>query len=182
MRCGVTPVAATRWSTASAREQSRASKAARAKSSRVVDVVRPLGRDRDLVDVEVELLLARRVGGVERLLDPDDVVLREAQLLGDGVGDRRLEALAVAGVVLGEPRFVRRGVGADGQLAVLLQRQVGGLAGGRRAAPGAGLALASAGGQRGGESERSDDKGSKASAHVRNGKWNAHWPLLITHE
>ena len=80
-----------------------------------VDDLRAGRGDRDLVDVEVELLVAGRVGVVERHLDPGDVGLVEAELVGDGVGHGRLEALAVGRLVVAEPRLVRRGVGADGQ-------------------------------------------------------------------
>src|SRR6185312_8967239 len=79
--------------------------------------------DGDLVDVEVEVLAARRVGVVEGLDHPLDLVLAETELLGDGVGHRGLEALAVRRVVVVEPRRVGGRVGGDGQLALLVQRQ-----------------------------------------------------------
>src|SRR6185312_8225139 len=47
-------------------------------------------RDRDLVDVEVEVLRARRVGGVERLHRPLDLAFRVTELLADRVGDGAL--------------------------------------------------------------------------------------------
>ena len=60
--------------------------------------------DRDLVDVEVEVLGAGLVGGVERHLHPGDLVGGEAELVGDGVRHGGLEALAVGRVVVDEPR------------------------------------------------------------------------------
>ena len=94
-----------------------------------VDDLGPLRRDRDLVDVEVEVLVARLVRRVERHLDPRHLVLGEAELLGHGVGDGRLVALAVGRVVVDEPRLVGRRVGADGQRARRAQRQLVGGAG-----------------------------------------------------
>ena len=44
-----------------------------------VDLLGALRRDRDLVDVEVEVLRPRRVGGVERLHHPLDVVLARSR-------------------------------------------------------------------------------------------------------
>ena len=98
-----------------------------------VDDLRAGGRDRDLVDVEVERLLAGRVRAVERHVRPLDLRLREAELLRDRVGDRGLEALAGRRVVdlplralhlaAAEPRRVRRVVGADRELALVDERQ-----------------------------------------------------------
>ena len=100
----------------------------------------PLRGERDLVDVEVELLRPRRVGVAERLADPRDLAGAEAHLLGHGERDRALVALAVGGVVADEPRRVGRGVGADGQHAgrdqLVLRRQARGRAG-RRGGAGA---------------------------------------------
>ena len=75
----------------------------------------PLRRDRDLVDVEVELLRARRVGVVERLVSPLDLGVLEAELLGHGVRHGALVALAVGRVVAGEPRRVGGLVGGHGE-------------------------------------------------------------------
>ena len=123
---------------------------------RLVDVVvrgaeaehlRPLGRVRDLVDVEVERLLARRDRLVEGRVDPDDLALGEAEPLRDRVRDRRLEALALGGVVdlprpalrlaAREPRRERRVVGADRELPVLdeVEVRLGAAAGRRRRRP-----------------------------------------------
>ena len=57
------------------------------------DVLRPLRRVRDLRHVEVERLLAGPERVVERHRAPCDLALREAELLRDRVGDRRLVAL-----------------------------------------------------------------------------------------
>ena len=65
-----------------------------------VDDLGALRGDRELVDVEVEVLVARLVGLVERRRHPLHLVRREAELVGDGVGDRRLVALAVGRVVV----------------------------------------------------------------------------------
>src|SRR4051812_18046992 len=59
---------------------------------REVDPLRARWRDRDLVDVEVELLRAGCVGRVERLGRPLHVALRVAELLRDRIGERALEA------------------------------------------------------------------------------------------
>ena len=59
-----------------------------------VDGLLALVGDRELLQVEVEVLRAGRDGLVEGGAHPDDVVLGEAELLGDGVGDGGLEALA----------------------------------------------------------------------------------------
>jgi hypothetical protein len=61
---------------------------------------------------------------------PGHVVLGVAELLGDGVRDGALEALAVGRVVVGEPRLEGWAVGADRELAVLQRLQ-----GLRRAVP-----------------------------------------------
>ena len=87
-----------------------------------------LGRVRDLRDVDVERLLA----GAERVVEGDDrplhLSLREAELLGDRVRDRRLVALPAVrigdlpGLRLlraAEPRWEGRVVGADRECAVL---------------------------------------------------------------
>ena len=59
-----------------------------------VDRLLALLGDGELVDVEVERPGAGLDGGVERHAGPGDLVLGVAQLRGDGVGDRGLEALA----------------------------------------------------------------------------------------
>jgi len=76
-----------------------------------------LGADRHLVDVEVEGLLTGREGLVEGDGLPDDGALVVAELLRHGVRDRRLEALAIGGLVVLEPRLVRGLVRRDRQLA-----------------------------------------------------------------
>ncbi len=86
-------------------------------AGREVDGLLALGADRHLVDVEVEGLHAGREGLVEGDALPDDGALVVAELLCHGVGDRRLEALAVGGLVVLEPRLVRRLVRRDRQLA-----------------------------------------------------------------
>src|SRR5262249_35764498 len=96
-----------------------------------VDHLRPGGRVRDLVDVDVEGLLARRVRLRERHVDPLHLARREAELLRDGVRDRTLEALAAVRVadlplvtrVAAEPRRVGRIVGADAELARVDERE-----------------------------------------------------------
>src|SRR5205085_4934333 len=94
-----------------------------------VDALRARGRVRDLVDVEVEALRAR----LERLLEGDDhpvdIAFLEAELPGDRVGDRALEALARVRVAdlprrpfrrgAAEPGRERRIVGADRQLSLV---------------------------------------------------------------
>jgi hypothetical protein len=80
-----------------------------------VDGLGALRGDRDLVDVEVVVLLARSVRAVERLDDPLDLVLGKAELLGDRVGDRGLEALPVGRVVVLEVGREGRIVGRDGE-------------------------------------------------------------------
>ena len=77
-----------------------------------VDRLLALGRDRDLVDVEVEVLGAGRVGAVERHDDPLHLLLGEAEVLRQRVGHGGLEALAVGRVVVHEVRRVGRAVGA----------------------------------------------------------------------
>ena len=72
---------------------------------------------RELLDVEVEVLGSRCDRLVERGAHPHDVVLREAELLGDGIGDGRLEALAGLGLVVDDPRGVRGLAGRDRELA-----------------------------------------------------------------
>src|SRR4029450_13301184 len=72
-----------------------------------VDDLRALLVERDLVDVEVERLRARGEGVVERHVDPLHLVLREAELLRDGVRDGALVALA-APRVADLPWLVRR--------------------------------------------------------------------------
>ncbi len=96
--------------------------------SREVDGLGARGRDRELVDVDVERLLAGLDRLVEAGLDPRDVALGEAELVGNRVGHGGLEALAVGRVVVAEPRVVRRIVGRDRERAGLDQRQVGRLA------------------------------------------------------
>src|SRR5919106_2206391 len=88
-----------------------------------VDRLRALVRVGDLVDVEVEVLGPRAEGLVERDDRPVHLVLREPELLGDGVGDGALEALArrrivqlprrAGGRAALEPRREGRVVGAD---------------------------------------------------------------------
>src|SRR5665648_366324 len=81
--------------------------------------VRPaLVADRHLVDRDVEGLLAGGDDLVESHRDPLHRVLAEAQLGGDGVGDRGLEALPVRRVVVDDPGLVARVGGADGQYAL----------------------------------------------------------------
>ena len=95
---------------------------------REVDRALALLVDRDLVDVEVEVLRPRLVGGVERHDRPLDLALVEAELAGDRVRDRALEALAVRRVVVLEVGRERRLVGADRELAGGLEIEVGLLA------------------------------------------------------
>ena len=63
-----------------------------------VDDLRPVRRERDLVDVEVERLLARGERVVERRVLPGDVAMGETQLLRQGVGDSGLVALPAVGI------------------------------------------------------------------------------------
>ena len=93
-------------------------------AGREVDGLLALGADRHLVDVEVEGLLTGREGLVEGHALPDDGALVVAELLRHGVGDGRLEALAVGGLVVLEPRLVRGLVGGDRQLAGRLGGQL----------------------------------------------------------
>ena len=79
-------------------------------------------------------------------------------LVGDGVGDCRLEALTGLGVVVEHPRVVRRLAGADGELA--LGRVVG--ASGARVVVRAGRA----GGEDDGGGCRDEERGEGASGHV----------------
>src|SRR5204863_10144082 len=58
-----------------------------------VDTLRSRGSERDLVDVEVEILRARLEGLLEWDDDPVDIGIFKAQLLGDGVCDGALESL-----------------------------------------------------------------------------------------
>ena len=81
---------------------------------REVDGLLAFVGDGELIEVGVERLWARRDGRVERHPHPLHVLLGVAELVGDGVGDRGLEALAVGGVVVDEPRRVRRLIGAEG--------------------------------------------------------------------
>ncbi len=139
-----------------------------------VDRVAALLGDGDLVDVEVELLLPRADHRVERHDDPLDLVGGVPELLGDRVGDGRLVALTVGGVVVDEPGLVRRGVGADGQHAVAqrLERLLvarGGLGGLLRRGAVGGLvrlvARGAAGGQEDGGGQRGGDEGPGEGAH-----------------
>ena len=146
-----------------------------------VDPLRALRRDRDLVDVEVELLLARGVGGVERHHVPLDRVLGEAELLRDRVGDRALEALAVRGVVVLEVRRVGGLVGPHGQLAVVHQRELVGRAGiggrrrrgGRLAGRRAAVVVGAAGGDADGEQGDHEQKGEAGHGGVLSGAGSA---------
>ena len=75
-----------------------------------VDRLGALGAERDLVEVDVEVLGARaRYALSNGTTIQVDVVLGEAELLGDRVGDGALEALAV-GRVAELPRRGRRAV------------------------------------------------------------------------
>ena len=69
--------------------------------------------DRDLVEVEVELLRTGLDDLVEGHGHPGDLLGGVAELLGDGVADGGLVALTVGGVVVDEPRLEGRGVGGD---------------------------------------------------------------------
>src|SRR4029077_13660419 len=132
-------------------------------------------RDRDLVEIEVEVLGARRVGGVERLHRPLDLRFRVAELLADRVGDGALEAFAVFRFIVFEVRRGGRFVGGDGGLARggrlhLRGRAVGGrrvgsfaFAGARR---GARLLAATAGQQ--GQPEGQDGNDGKGGSTDRN--------------
>ena len=97
-----------------------------------VDVLLARRRDRDLVDVEVEVLGARGVGGVEGLRHPVDLRALEAELIRDRVGDRALEPLAVGRIVVLEVGRVGRLVGGHGQLPLGVGLELAGLAVGRR--------------------------------------------------
>src|ERR1700744_5885202 len=72
-------------------------------------------RDRDLVQVEVEVLRARRVRGVERLDRPLYLFFGVAELFADRVADGALEAFTVFRFVVFEVRRVGPFVGGDGQ-------------------------------------------------------------------
>jgi hypothetical protein len=125
--------------------------------AREVDALRPLRRDRDLVDVEVEVLRPGRVGRVERDDGPLHLVLPEAELLRDRVRDGALEALAVRRLVILEVRRIRGLVGPDRELPALVERQLVVLAARRagrlrRVRRGAGVRVIAAG--RHGEGER----------------------------
>ena len=134
-----------------------------------------LGRDRDLVDVEVELLGARRVGGVEGDDDPFHLVLGEPELLGHRVGDGALEALAVGGLVVLEVGRIGGLIGPDRQRAGVLQgearlgarRRCRLLGGGRRRGAGARAVVAAA--------ARGDGEGQR---HERADEERAHAPNL----
>ncbi len=112
-----------------------------------VDVLGPLGPDRDLRQVEVEVLRPGREALVEVRDGPCHLVLGEAHLLGNRVGDRGLEALAGVRVVvvLARPRMsgparevrrVGRVVGADRELPGGQRLQAGRRAVGRSAGAG----------------------------------------------
>jgi len=107
-----------------------------------IDGILAFRSDRELLDVHVEVLGARGDGGIEGGAGPLDLVLAEAHLLGDRVGDGGLIALAALGIVVfdvgrvcGIPRGDGQGTGIDGlfgdgsRLGVVLGRGRAGTAG-----------------------------------------------------
>ncbi len=128
-----------------ARTSARSRPAAPCSTARRSRRARPAWRDRDLVDVEVELLRAGRIGGVERHDRPLDVGRPKPELVRDRVGDGALEALAVRRVVVLEVRRVGGLVGADGERAGGDERELVG-----RARVGRPRRVAAAVGRRGG--------------------------------
>ncbi len=74
--------------------------------------------DGELLQVEVEVLRPGRDGLLESCAHPDDVRRGEPEFLGDGVGDRGLEALTGLGRVVDHPGVVGGLAGADRELAL----------------------------------------------------------------
>src|SRR3954451_12352866 len=145
---------------------------------REVHALRARGRDRDLVDVEVKLLRAGRVGGVERLGDPLHLALCVPELLRDRVRERALEAAPVRRVVVLEIGRERRLVGRDREragrpgLQRLLRAGVGGArlrrrGAARRRRARAGVVARPARGEEEGD-DGGGDQGTSEAAHGAN--------------
>src|SRR5580765_8142474 len=139
-----------------------------------VDRLRPRGRGRDLVDVEVELLRPRCESRVEGDHDPFHLAVGEAELLGDRVRHGALVALAGIRIadlprrflVTAEPRRERRVVRPCSQLARGDEVQVRLLAGGRSGSGGVGRSLVARPAAAGGEDrEQNDEDDCGGSAH-----------------
>ena len=83
-----------------------------------VDGLLALVGDRELLQVEIEVLLAGLDGLVESRAHPRDVCIGVAELAGNRVRDGRLVALLGLRLVVLDPRRVGRVAGADGELAL----------------------------------------------------------------
>jgi hypothetical protein len=91
---------------------------AREVRQREVDVLGALGRNGELLDVEVKVLGAGLDGGVEVCSDPGQGVAFEAHFVGNGAHNGGLESFAGLGGIVDDPGEERRVAGRCGEDAV----------------------------------------------------------------